>query len=1084
MIRLANTSLRRPKLTLIVWLVVVAGLGFVGSRIGDRFSPSVLVVKGTQSARAQDIARSRFGNSVLVPIMLTGPASQLDAQGPRLVAALRARADTRVLSPWDKSPGSAALRPRPGTATIVTAVERSEKTVANTIQPQIDRTVHRYVVAPVTAHVTGQPSIDRAMRHEAISTTRTAILIALPTLFLLCAVLFGTPVVAALVVTLAGTVLAVGYGFTALTARIMEVDPVAVAGAAILGLVLSSSFALIMESRYREERRTGDSATAAATRAVASTGRTVLLAGTAVVAMLIIATLLATTQILNSVGAGALVTSAVATTATVAVLPAILVLFDSHLDAFSFRGLGDRLTAHLPSRVPAGLIRHPAVIGGVTFLLLAALSIPVFKLGSGPPDPRYLPSDNGARQAYEAVSREMGPGWVTPFELVVTKQQGTITTRQFLAVLNRYQQALAKDSAVVSVVGPGTIASNANQLQGVPQGLNTAARTAKKSKKDLKTLIAGLGQAGSGVQQVRAGLSAAASGAAQLSSGSGQAASGSAQLSSGIQQASAGAQQLSTGLDQASSGANQLASGSATASSGAKELAKQLGVASSGVTAGLPTLKNLAADVSKNASAASQLGAMAQSANADVNAALQAMSSMTTGKSDPQYPTAVGALQRAAGSTGGLESSAGSLKSSLSGDSAIMNAALGQITALQAGLVKLKAGADQLSTGITKISVGNAGLAAGLHKLSGGGHALSSGLSQLSTGAQQLQAGIGAIHGGAGQLASGLSGGVSQSAPLQSGMSQITAAVIHSRKSIPSTAAVQTLHQQSPHLFDSGYFVLAALQGAPTASRQAAGFTVNVEQGGAAGRITVVPKWGANDPRTRALADRLTASSAAFAKRTGTEAALGGNAASLIQYRDVAASKLPAVIAGLLLCTYLLLLVVTRSLLLPLVAVVFNAATAGATFGLLTLLFGSHSPLLGGPGFMDPVTIISIATVVLALSAVYEVFVLSLSRERYDAGATDEAAYYGINHTWSVVTLATVPMLVATLLFTPALLTIVRELAIGTLIAIAINATVVRLVLLPAAMSMLGRFNWWMPGWLSRTVPRVHFGGMRTKVGR
>jgi len=127
MIRLANTSLRRPKLTLIVWLVVVAGLGFVGSRIGDRFSPSVLVVQGTQSARAQDIARSRFGNSVLVPIMLKGPAAQLDRQGPALVKALRARPDARSLSPWDKTPGSSELRPQPGVATIVTAVEQNTK---------------------------------------------------------------------------------------------------------------------------------------------------------------------------------------------------------------------------------------------------------------------------------------------------------------------------------------------------------------------------------------------------------------------------------------------------------------------------------------------------------------------------------------------------------------------------------------------------------------------------------------------------------------------------------------------------------------------------------------------------------------------------------------------------------------------------------------------------------------------------------------------------------------------------------------------------------------------------------------------
>ena len=74
----------------------------------------------------------------------------------------------------------------------------------------------------------------------------------------------------------------------------------------------------------------------------------------------------------------------------------------------------------------------------------------------------------------------------------------------------------------------------------MPKGLNTAAKTAKSSKKDLKKLIAGLGQAGAGVTQLRQGLAAAANGASQLNSGSGQAASGSSQLRGGLEQASAG----------------------------------------------------------------------------------------------------------------------------------------------------------------------------------------------------------------------------------------------------------------------------------------------------------------------------------------------------------------------------------------------------------------------------------------------------------------------------------------------------------------------------------------------------------------
>ncbi|HEX6460684.1 MAG TPA: MMPL family transporter [Thermoleophilaceae bacterium] len=1055
MIRLANIAVRRPKTTLIAWLLFFGVLGFIGTRVEHHLSPSILVVKGTESSRAQDIARSRFGNSQLVPILLKGPAAQLDKQGPALVNQLRARHDTRVLSPWDKTGGTEALRPKPTVATIVTAVEQSEKTVANTIQPQIDRTVRANIHAPVTSYVTGQPSIDRALRHEAVYTTRTAVLIALPVVFVLVTLLFGSPMLGALVAAFSGTVLAAGFGLTALVARAIDVDPVALAGAAVLGLALSSAFGLLMIARYREE--VGDAAALrdereTATRsAISGTGRTVLLAGTAVVITMIIATMLSTTEILNSVGIGATILAGLAAVAAVGVLPAVLVLGGHRLDKFSFVGLGDRIRAHLPKRVPGGIIKHPAVVGIAAFALLAVLAAPTLGLSSGPPDPKILPKDNTARQNYETVAREMGPGFVTPFEVIVVKKQGTITTRQFLGELARYQKAIAKDPAVASVVGPGVIVSNANQLQGVPQGLNTAAKTAKKSKKDLKTLIAGLGQAGGGVNQLRAGLAAAASGASQLNSGSGQAVSGSAQLHSG--------------LEQALVGANQLKAGSAAAAAGAKDLSGGLGTAEAGVVAGLPVLHSIAGGLSAAANDVSSLANSAKAVNADVSSAAAALDAMTTGKSDPQYPAAAAAVARAQSSSAALAAGLGTAATNVGGSSAAVQAVEQNLIKLRGGLTQLHAGAQQLASGNSQLAGGNAGLAAGL--------------TQLADGAGQLQAGLAQLHSGTGQLASGLSGGYSQSAPLSSGMDTITKAVIHSRATIPSTAALTQLKRQSPRLFDSGYFVLAALQGAPAASRQAAGFTVNVEQGGAAGRITVTPKYGVNDPRTQALGDRLSASAATFARATGTEAAVGGNAASLIQYHDVAASKVPAVIIGISLFTYLLLLTITRSMILPLVAVAINLATAGATFGVLTLLFNGDNPPLGGPGLTDPVTIISIVTVVLGISQVYEVFVLSRARERYDAGHPADASLYGLNHTWAIVTALTVPMLAAALLFTPSLLTIVRELSVGMLVAVLINAIVVRLFLMPATIAMLGRFNWWLPRRLSRFVPRVHFGDGR-----
>src|SRR6476660_7080348 len=101
MLRLAEVSIRFPKRVLACWLVVCAGLGFAAFGISQQVAPSQTIIPGTESARADRLATKEFGPSVLVPILLQGPAKQLDRQGPALVAALAQRRDTRVLSAWD-----------------------------------------------------------------------------------------------------------------------------------------------------------------------------------------------------------------------------------------------------------------------------------------------------------------------------------------------------------------------------------------------------------------------------------------------------------------------------------------------------------------------------------------------------------------------------------------------------------------------------------------------------------------------------------------------------------------------------------------------------------------------------------------------------------------------------------------------------------------------------------------------------------------------------------------------------------------------------------------------------------------------
>ena len=97
MLHLARLSTRRPLAAFLVWFAVAAALAAIGLGVSHSLSPTIVVVPGSETARAEQLAESNFGLSVLVPVLLEGPKGQLDQQGPALVRALAARRDTRVL---------------------------------------------------------------------------------------------------------------------------------------------------------------------------------------------------------------------------------------------------------------------------------------------------------------------------------------------------------------------------------------------------------------------------------------------------------------------------------------------------------------------------------------------------------------------------------------------------------------------------------------------------------------------------------------------------------------------------------------------------------------------------------------------------------------------------------------------------------------------------------------------------------------------------------------------------------------------------------------------------------------------------
>ncbi|HLJ01806.1 MAG TPA: MMPL family transporter, partial [Solirubrobacteraceae bacterium] len=1019
------------------WLALAIVLSIIGLGGASSISPQVTVTHGTESYRATQLAEQKFGPTQLLPILLEGPKAQLDRAGPNLVRALVERPHTRALSAWDAGSAAPTLRPSPTAAMIVVAVDRSEAQTVKTDLPQIRALIAQTVGSPLHAYVSGQATIDQAMKDSSVSSLRQAALWAIPLLFLLLVIGLRAPLGAALVTLAAGGATLSALGLMALLGKVLTVDAIALATGGIAGLTSGASFALAILDRFRHEEADHPNAVrAAVASAVGGTGRALLFAGTLVIAALLAADVLGPTDVLASLGIGAVLCTAFATGAALVVVPAALVLFGPVITDWR---------APAPARLSRGwnrlvgfgdaVVRHPAAFGSLAALVLLALAVPIVNVKTGPQDPRLLPSGSQARVAYYEIARVMGPGYPAPYDVVVSNPNGPITTPAMIAKLNSFELLLARDPAVASVTGPGAINANAQQLSTFGPQLAKSTKLSKQSKTDLLTLINGLGQAGSGSAQLQAGLRQASQGATQLHSGSGQAQTGAGQLHTGLVQARSGSAQLQAGLDQALAGAKALKTGAAQALAGSAQLTAGLEQAAGPVKSGLPTVSQLAGDSMAVLNA--------------VNGAKSALQSMSTGTSDPHYQAALNALTQASKDGSAAAFIASGLYAQLK-------------TQLAPGLDQLRNGAAQLQAGIQQLRDGNAQLAGGLGQLSGGGHQLTTGLDQLTAGAAALQTGLGQLADGTGQLASGLAGGVSPAGQLVAGLGQMQAAVIKSRGQIPSTADLEKLMRESPGIFSSGYFVLAALEGAQPNNRNAVTFTLNLLRGGDTGQILVTGRYPLSDPRSQRLGDRLRALAASFSRTSHLNIAIGGTAGSLFDVARTASDKLPATLIGVALTVALLLGLMLRSIMIPVLATLTAGLTTLGAFGLEQLLFGGHDPVLGGPGSFDPVSEIEIIVAIFTATLLYVALLVARAREYYVAdGGVRESLRRAMRATiasTSGMAAITIGVLVP---FAASDLQPLRRIAVAGGLAVALVAYVIVPVMLPAAITLFRRVGWW-----------------------
>jgi RND superfamily putative drug exporter len=207
---------------------------------------------------------------------------------------------------------------------------------------------------------------------------------------------------------------------------------------------------------------------------------------------------------------------------------------------------------------------------------------------------------------------------------------------------------------------------------------------------------------------------------------------------------------------------------------------------------------------------------------------------------------------------------------------------------------------------------------------------------------------------------------------------------------------------------------------------------------------------------------------------------VGGETARSQDARDQVSGSMWKIILFVLALSFLVLMAMLRSLLLPLKAVMMNLLSIGAAFGVIVAIFqwGWLDSLLGfeSQGALDTINVPLIFAIVFGLSMDYEVFLMSRIRERYlEHGDNERAVAEGLASSARTISSAALIMSSVFAVFVLTGVPSIKELGLGCAIAIAIDATLVRLILVPAAMKLMGEWNWWMPSWLERVLPDVSF---------
>jgi RND superfamily putative drug exporter len=1067
--------------------VVLVGLGVIGAGVEEKLSPTSLDIPGTASSRANGLLRDHFGPSAPFVILLRGPEGAIDRQGPALVRALRRDPRVTTLSPWDT--GSVGrLRPGPRQAIVIADFHVEIDEAVNETVPELERILDETIHPPVRQTQTGFATLSRAIQEDSIAATERGELIALPVLLLVLLLVFRSPVAALVPLAFGAVTVIASRGLLSVLANWFDVDAFALTVCTMMGLALGVDYALLMVSRFREERAAGATPLDAAATTRRTAGRTTVFAGSTLMLSMLVGFFIVPGSLLGSLAATLLMVVGLSVLVAVVAGPAVLTLLGPNVDRWRIGREPGEGSSRLMVMVGTAL-RRPAPAAIAIGAVVLALAAPAVALKTGPPSQTQLAHDDPAREDFELIERAIGPGYDAPFIVVAAAERGTVTEPGRLAALSRWQHRIAELSGVQAVVGPAQVSRAVAPLRRAGRLLTAGTEVGPLAQLD--RLGRNLGRAADGVAALREGVAKASYGADLLAEGSGRAEEGAEALASGLGQATAGSERAVDALRTFAEGTRRLAGAQHRAALAGLQLKfalQSLGpnLRRNGLRRARRVERELNAEAGERVPA---LQAPAQEAEAQLRTALQQLEAMTVGRADPAYEGALAAVRTALAAVSGTDPVSGrpyaagyaglpaelaALQERLEVDASEAKQVTDWLVSSIILIKQMHNGAARLSDALRRLEGAGKKLAHGSARISRAARGLGDGLARLGTGATALAAGIARLGGGSEALAENLALGYSASRPLQAGMRRATVQVLAGDARL--TRQADRLRRSSPGIFDSGYFVLSALDGAQPPARERAATAIDLDRGGQAAAMLVISRYTFNTPGSIALDERLDEEAGVLAREAGLQTGVAGGAAQLNDYSSVTRARMPLVVVAITVATFLVLLLVLRAVLLAGLAVALNLITVAVAFGVLTLLFSLPEDWpLGGRTYVDAVGATAIFGVVFGLSIDYAVFLLVRMREHYDRHGDNAAAIeFGLQRTARVITGAAAIMMAVFIAFAGAPIATVSQLGVGLTVAVLLDATVVRIVLLPALMLLLGDRVWWLPRWLDRAMPRLN----------